>query len=292
MALVNSVKAEPDFAWVEPAYKGYDAYYGRDITGYLQNTNWTFSMSYTYYGMPQFNISAIRIYFDWGKNYTHRYSPPLALKNGQTRLFTISNMTPPVEETSELWEHSYYVHIDNVNSTVAPMRELFSVSAYSGDYFAVLSEDHLACLNLWYKYGMMFGDSLPMSAAYSPFPFFANITATQVNMTRAIFEFQQGFAIFEAGVFGTARSHLERGDSYFNSALNVWLEKGTALEDAGLAHLNSETNYNNALADGTRKQADASMVNSYGWVLFGLGWTFIGIGLIIYGIRKPKTTPS
>jgi hypothetical protein len=27
-----------------------------------------------------------------------------------------------------------------------------------------------------------------------------------------------------------------------------------------------------------------------GYVIFGLGWVFIGIGVIIYSIRKPKST--
>lgn len=47
---------------------------------------------------------------------------------------------------------------------------------------------------------------------------------------------------------------------------------------------NAEANYYNALVDFT-------LVNAYGWLLFGLGWVFIGIG-IIYGARKPKAAQS
>jgi hypothetical protein len=199
-------------------------------------------------------------------------------------------MMPSTAEAPENFGHgySYYVYIHNVNGTGG---SLDPISGSYGSGFAVLSADHLACLNIWSKYSLIFGGIDGLSAAQSTpsFTFFTNITGVQINFTQAMMEFHEGMNIFEAGMYGAALTHLQHADSYFSAALNTWATRGTALEDAGLAHLASETAYNNALADGTRKQADASMMNAYGWVLFGLGWTFIGIGLIIYGIRRPKT---
>jgi len=287
--LVTQVRAQPStwsFAWVEPAYKGYDTYYGSYIIAYLEGTYWNFSLRYTNWDWAArtINVSAIRIYFDWGKNYTHKFSAPISIKYGETRTWTISNMTPSVEDAGELWTHEYQIYVHHVNSTGHEQELIYGPS---GEEFAVLSTDHLACLNIWMKYSMFFGSGPTLMSDGSPF--FTNVTAAQVNFTQAMLEFQLGAQIFEAGVFGDARSHLERGDSYFNSALAAWSQRGTAMEDAATAHLNSETNYNNALADATKKQADSSMVNSIGWLLFGLGWVFIGFGIIIYGARKPKT---
>jgi hypothetical protein len=56
-----------------------------------------------------------------------------------------------------------------------------------------------------------------------------------------------------------------------------------------MAHVDSETNYNNAPADATGKQVDSSMVNAIGWLLFGSGWVFIVFGIMVYGAKKPKT---
>jgi len=56
----------------------YDTFYPYDtIVGYLEETDWTFTMSWTNFGSIPLNVSAIRIYFDWGKNYTHSLSTPL-----------------------------------------------------------------------------------------------------------------------------------------------------------------------------------------------------------------------
>jgi len=287
MALIAPVKA-PDgypFGWVEPAYVGEDLYYDEYIVGYLQGTNWNLSLSYTnYYGYPV-NISTVRVYFDWGKNYTYRFATPVQLMPGETKVFSAYNVTPSIAEASELWTHWYDIWLDNVNSTQAPYEELYPIYINYGYSFAVLSADHLACLNLWAKYGMFFwyydGPYVTQPQMYPFVPFYTNISQVQVLITQAFFEFIQGFQIFQAGVFGTAKTHLQAGENLINEALSVWSDRGTAMEDAAMNLQTAQANYYNALGDSSR-------MNAYGWFLFGLGWVFIGIGIIIYGFRKPK----
>lgn len=284
VALVTTVDAQPSthFAWIEPSYSGYDQYYRDTIVGYLTGVTWNFSLSWTnYYGDP-INVSAIRVYFDWGKNYTHTFSPPIQMMPDTVQVFNIGETTPAVAEAPELWTHYYWVYIHHVNSTTGPTSEPWTIpTVASGDNFAVLSEDHFECLNLYTKYSMMFGALSAMQV--SDFP--TDITAAQINFTMAQMEFEVGSEVFSAGMFGSAKTHLQRGDTYFNDAMNSWATKGTAIEDAALANTKSETNYNNALAN-------SSLVNAYGWLLFGLGWTFIGLGAIIYGMKKPKAAAS
>ncbi|RJS82439.1 hypothetical protein CW707_01065, partial [Candidatus Bathyarchaeota archaeon] len=70
LAFAPAVKApngHPPFGWIEPDYVGYDPYYDEYIVGYLEGTYWNLSMSWTNDGANPINISAIRIYFDWGK---------------------------------------------------------------------------------------------------------------------------------------------------------------------------------------------------------------------------------
>lgn len=282
-----SLVGEP--AWVEPAYVGQDNYYGEYIVGYLTGTYWNFSFSWVNdYGDPQ-NISAARMYFDWGQNYTYSYSTPLMIMPGMTQTWTISNMTPPIADAPELWTHDYYLYLDRVNSTAAPYGPLSSFSVTHGHNFAVLSTDHLACLNIWFRLGtFMFDGPMVTMQQTSTLP---SITRVQILMMQASMEFQQGMNIFDAGVFGTAKTHLQSAESLFNDALTAWDEKGTAMEDAELNATLAQTNYYNAQADATRKTADASIVNAYGWLFFGIGWTFIGIGIIVYGLRRPKIAP-
>lgn len=124
MALTTSVKAPngSHFRWVNPAYMEPDMFYDT-IVGYLEET-WTFTTSWTNFGSIPLNVSAIRIYFDWGKNYTHNFSTPLQIMPGNTEIFQISNMTPSTEEAPELWTHEYIVYIDSVNSTSPPYENL------------------------------------------------------------------------------------------------------------------------------------------------------------------------
>lgn len=290
MALTTSVKAPngSHFRWVNPAYMGPDMFYDTSypyntIVGYLEKTNWTFTASWTNFDSDPLNVSAIRIYFDWGKNYTHSFSTPLQIMPGNTKIFQISNMTPSTEEAPELWTHEYIVYIDSVNSTSPPYENLSPIGIYGDNDFAVLSADHLECLKIFTKFGMFassMGGGWPPVMTEMP-----NITETQVLFTKLYMKLMQGMQYYQMGLFGTAKSHLQDADAFMAEALTAWNTTGTAIEDADMGRKNAEANYYNGLANST-------LVNAYGWLLFGLGWVFIGIGIIIYGARKPKATQS
>jgi hypothetical protein len=284
------------FRWIEPAFVGEDPSLDYDtIVGYVEGTNWNFTMSWTNYYSYRINVSAIRVYFSWGKNYTYTYSPPISIDNGQTQLFTVYNVTPPVAETSELWRQSYYVYIHHVNSTTAPYSEVPMISpiyVHFGSDFAVLSADHLECLKMWAKlYGKISTDSVMLTQS-TQYVSASSITAVQVLMEKAAMEFDLGLSILEAGVFGQAKTHFDNANSMYTEALNTWDTRGTAMEDAELNSTNAYTAYYNAQADAVKTAANASLVNAYGWLLFGLGWVFLGIGVIIYGMKRPKPPPA
>jgi hypothetical protein len=271
LALVAPARAlPPNPYWVEPAYKGWDPYYGMNITGYLTGTNWTFTFSWTNPNDYQINVTALRMYFSWGRNYTSAYSTTIPAD--AIRIFSFANTTPTLLDAPEqMGLYSYNVYVHNVNGTNA---ELTPLNPINGGSFAVLSQDHLACLNIWAKY-------------YTPpgvlreFPSGVNVTEAQVELMQAKLELAQGSQIFQAGVFDVAKTHLQAGDTYFTDALTAWDTNGTAIENADLAYKQAQTTYYTALGD-------ANKMNAYGWILFGLGWVFIGLGIIIYAARRPK----
>ena len=270
LALIAPARAlPPNPNWVEPAYKGWDPYYGMNITGYLTGTNWNFTFGWTNPNDYQINVTALRMYFSWGKNYTSAYLATIPA--GATRIFSFVNMTPTLLDAPEqMGLYSYSVYVHHVNSTNV---ELLPINPINGGSFAVLSADHLACLNVWAKY-------------YTPsgaraFPSGVNITHAQVELMQAKFELEQGIQFFQVGVFDAAKAHFQTGDAYFNDALATWNTGGTAIENADLAYKQAQTTYYTALGDANR-------MNAYGWILFGLGWVFIGLGIIIYAARKPK----
>jgi len=277
-ALTASIRASngSHFKWVNPAYAGPDMFYSPiypfvSIVGYLEGTRWNFSMSIKNDYPGPFNISAVRVEFEWGRNYTHRFSSPHRVLPGHTKIFHVSNMTPFIEDVPELWTYHYDVYIDRINDT--------SIEIYENDDFAILSEDHLECLRIFAKLGIF---SFPTDGELPPFiTDLPNVTETQVLLVRVSMRILQGMQHYQMGLFGQAESYLQDADVSLVEALSVWNMTGTAMEEAIIGRREAEGNYYNALAD-------SSLVNAYGWLFFGLGWILIGLGVIIYGARKPK----
>lgn len=298
LALATTARAAdgPPYGWVEPAFNGYDPYYDQapdyvtHIVGYEEGTNWNLVLTWTNYeAPPSINVSAIRVFFDWGKNYTYSFAAPIQVMRGMTQTFSVYNVTPSTAEASELWTHSYQIWIDHVNDTAPPFGNAGTIFFNSGSGFAVLSEDHLECLEIMSKYGSFLG---PVAMAQidgpSPVGFFPNITEAQVLLMQAMLEFSQGEQMFDAGIFSSARTHFDNGDALFTQALTVWNTKGSALEQADLDYKNAQGSYYAGQGQYYAALGEAAKTNAYGWVLFGVGWVFIGIGVIVYGYRRPK----
>jgi hypothetical protein len=277
------------YGWVAPAFTGYDSYYDQYITGYVEGTNWDLTISWTNPYFDPINVSAIRVLFDWGKNYTFGYTTPVQVGHGVTQVFTVYNVTPSTMDAPELWTHSYQIFLDHVNDTAPPFLEYSPITPFGpGSGFAVLSADHLDCLEVMAKYSFLVGPVGLQAQMVTPVGFFPNITEAQVLLMEAMLEFNQGDQLFNVGAFNQASAHFDNGDSLFTEALTVWKDKGSALEDADLAYKNGQANYYSGQGDYYIALGEASKTNAYGWVLFGIGWVFIGIGVIVYGYRRPK----
>ncbi len=274
------------FNWINPT-AGEDPYYDANVVAYQTGTWWNISLSIqnNYLTPPPpprinlpVNITAIRVYFDWGKWYNYTFSTPVYMEPFEVKVFNIGNVTPPLDEAPETWKHSYTVYVEYIpQGSTTPLTDW----TWSGNNFAAMSADHFTAFQLYNKLsGMMMGGGTPFMIT--------NVTEAQVLMIKAFLEFSLGEQSYGSGSFADAKTHLQNADNYFNAALDAWNERGTAFE-------NTMLEYYGALANATKKQADAELIqanaalnNSYGWIFFGLGWVLIGIGIIIYGAKKPK----
>jgi hypothetical protein len=276
-------------AWTNPTYRGYDDYHNQWVVAYEEGATWTVSaMIYNNYNPPgpateaQMNISTIIMWFEWGKNYTHRFTTPETLAPGETRIFTFSNMTPPTSEAPELWTYEYELIVEVVNATSGPLGFVFYWSWWNWDYdFAVYSSDHLETQQLRDKLETLFG----MGPMWLPM----NVTEAMVLYTQGYFEYQSGNQTHERGDFSAAKTYFENAEDLFNQALTVYEQKGTAIEDTNLSYKEALANATRDNAQANLVSANAALINSYAWMFFGIGWVLIGIGIIIYGARKPKT---
>ncbi len=273
-------------SWINPIYRGYDDFLGW-VVGYQEGTNWEVSVMIENDWWPppektQINISAIIMHFGWGKNYTHRYTTPEVLSYGETRIFTVSNMTPLTSEFPEYWTYDYRMYVEIANASSGPTEVVDTWAWWNWDYnFAIFSADHLEAQRLYDKLEMMFMGGPVMLP-------FLNISEAMVLFIQGYFEFQLGDQAHNVGDFSTAKTYYESADNLFNQALVVYEQKGTAMEDMTLNYKNSLTNATKDNAQANLILANASLINSYAWMFFGIGWILIGIGIIIYGARKAK----
>jgi hypothetical protein len=286
------------FAWTNSTI-GEDLYYGRTVVAYKEGTPWNMSLSvYNDYLTPPpppriylpINVTAIKVYFDWGEWYNHTFSPPVRMNTLEVKVFNIWNFTPSIAVASEAWVHTYYVYVEFIVEGEDVPRMDWS---WSGSNFAVMSEAHFECFKLYNKLRNIIEGitSMPL-----------NSTEARILLAKASIEYNLGRQYYTNGAFEDARIHFAYAETYMNEALVVGEERGIEFEDAMLAYYNAMAEYYNALANATLKQAEAELKqaeaqliqanaalnNSYGWIFFGVGWTLIGIGVIIYGFRKTR----
>jgi len=303
LVVTNHAKASIEhFAWTNPTISE-DLYYGRTVVAYKEGTRWNISISvYNDYLTPPppprvylpINITAIKVYFDWGEWYNCTFSPPVHMNPLEVKVFSIWNFTPSITVAPETWVHTYTVYVEYI----VEGEDVHRMDWYwSGSNFAVMSYWHFECFQLFNKLKNIIGGitSMPL-----------NSTEARILLAKASIEYNLGRQYYINGAFEDAKTHFAYAETYLNEALLVGEERGVAFEDAMLSYYNAMTKYYDALANATLKQAEAELKqadaglmqanaalnNSYGWIFFGLGWTLIGIGVIVYGFRKtriPKT---
>jgi len=263
------------------------------------------------------NVSRIKVWFDWGLNYTYTYSYPLPqVPDGEYRAFTISNTTASTTTASNMIPHIYTVYVEHAKNTST--RELAGTFSYDWDdvpgtdyKFAVYSADQRAAMNsrdrFWalvnaYDYDWAGSEAISLVA-------------------QAYFEYDRGYDYYDLGDFANAKTSYASAVSKFEQAIAAQDEWGASWDEVDLSDANAtatatltnananmklaeaaqteadaalvEANAAMVTANATRLQADAALMNAYGWYFIGIGfaigWSLMGIGIVIYAWRKPKT---
>lgn len=296
LARANSATASIEhFAWTNPTI-GEDLYYKGTVVAYKEGTPWNMSLSvYNDYLTPPppprinlpINVTAIKVYFDWGEWYNCTFSPPVHMNPLEVKVFNIWNFTPSIAVAPETWLHTYTVYVEYIVEGEDVRRMDWRLS---GSNFAVMSEVHFECFQLYNKLKNIIDrvTSMPL-----------NSTEARILLAKASIEYNLGRQYYANGAFEDAKTHFTYAETYLDEALTVGKERGVTFEDAMLSYYNAMVKYYDALANATVKQAEAGLIqanaalnNSYGWIFLGLGWILIGIGVIIFGIRKTRTPKS
>jgi len=253
--------------WVDTLLKNEtDSFLGSVSAGYQTGSTANLKINVYNHLTAKMNISAVYVSFDWGINYSsteanltqtliYRLSP------GMSHVFTITFTVPDTTVASNLMTHSYVIYVDDVNVVGT---KLHSNSPSYGSSFAVLSGNQATCI-----------ETKREISKYSGYGVFMTAEAKQLSLMASGAKTLADNA-YQKGNFGDAATNYQDSLSLYQDALG------------------NETSIISGFETSLKGMIDFSSgainMMGLGYVIFGLGWVFIGIGVIIYSIRKPKST--
>lgn len=267
-----------DYKWIGACYDSYDYFYDDYVVAYETGTTAKLVVDiYSHWWVKPpindyvpVNISAVKVGFDWGVNYTSTEcseASPVQIEPGERRVFAVTFTVPPTTTASNLVVHWYTIYVEHVNSTTGPKKIVDTDTEYN-DNFAVYSSDQADAQELAQK---LDDYEYPAPAAgvinyYRSDCFEARVLWEEGDNEEAL-----GDDFYNSGNFTSAKTHYENAQTKYNEALSILSSRGKELENADIT------------------SANAAMYEALAWVIFGIGIVFIGIGVIIYAVhKKPK----
>jgi hypothetical protein len=277
MRTVNA--AISNFNWIGAITRNnYDDFYGTSITAYAEGASAGLVVNvyndYGYYGTP-INVSAVKVGFDWGVNYTSSgcsIDNPFSVSAHQSQVFTINFTVPSASIASNLIVHSYTVYVEHVNSTAGNKR-IVDTWTQGGSGFVVFSADQADA----YNYKKQVETYPSYTSSYYSIPI---ITAKgRELMLKSNVARSMGSDAYMRGDFSKAKQYYKDSLDSIQQAWSNETEKWSTFE--------------NSIADLLRGGGNLLTFQGYAWLLFGIGFLFISIGALVYLLRKgtpPRTS--
>lgn len=213
----------------------------------------------------QMNISAVKVWFDWGINYTSteaNITNVYVIPTGTSHLFTVTFTVPDTTIASNLVKHSYKIYVEDVNATSGSKKQLNSNGPLDGSNFAVLSDAQATAI-----------ETNREIDKYSGYGMFITAKGRELSLiasgTRNL-----GYNAYQRGDFSGAAANYQEALKLYQYAWSNETDSVSGFEQA----------FKDLMISG---QGTLNMVG-LGYITFGIGWVFIGIGVIIYAVRKPK----
>jgi hypothetical protein len=264
-----------NYNWIGAVVRNsYDTFYGTTVTAYEEETaaNLVVNVYNEYSGTP-INVSAVKVGFDWGTNYTSSEcstDTPFVISSLQSHVFTINFTLPSTSFTSNLVVHSYTIYVEHVNSTSGNKR-IVGAWTQIGSGFAVFSSDQKNAYN--YRKEVEAYPSTPSGGIP-----FLTAEARELILRSSVAK-------------SVASDSYLRGD--FSSASNYYSDSLTFMQQAYSNETEKWSTFENALADILKGSGNLLTFQGYAWLLFGTGFLLVSIGVLVYLARKrpePKTS--
>jgi hypothetical protein len=262
-----------NYNWIPTVVRNqYDDFYGSLVTAYEENTSafLVVSVSNDYY-VGQLNVSAVKVGFDWGVNYTSsECSPdnPFGIASSQSHVFMINFTIPSALFASNLVTHRYTIYVESVNSTTGPKGIIIGWTT-SGIGFAVFSTDQAAANE--YKQQV---NAYPTSN-FNGIPF---LTANARQLLQ------------ESNVAKTlASDSYKRGD--FSKAAAYYKNSLDSIQQAWSNETSKWSTFEDAIASILQGGGNLLTMQGYAWLIFAVGFLIMSIGVLIFLARRRTPPP-
>jgi hypothetical protein len=255
--------------WIAPLVKNNsDAFLGYVEAGYVAGSTATLVVNVQNGLAFDMNVSAVKVWFDWGQNYSStdvNLTKIYSIDPGLSHVFTVVFTIPDITVATNLVTHNYKIYVDDVNSTTGVKGQLNTNFPYSGTYFAVFSTEQ----------------------------------ASAINTVRELNKYDTGFIPFitaqgrELSMLADGtRTEADRqyGNGDFTNAANTYQDALNMMQNAWGNETKVWTDYQNGFEGIVTGIPSMMTMMGIGYALFGLGFFFMGIGVIVWAARKPKTS--
>jgi len=285
VSITNTVKADIiSSRWLGYAYSDQDSFHRASVIAYEFNTTAILDITVfnDYVADKPVNISAVKVGFDWGQNYTSSQTSinnPYVIPWHESRVITVSFKIPSQTEVSNLYMYSYKVYLEHVNSTTGAKKIIGSETMFGGTNFVVYSADQVEAQ----KTKIIVQG---IQAMTSPSDF--NSTKARLLWMKAENETFVAGMLYGKGDFAGAKNHYMTALSLTNQALAAEEAKGGGFDDAQVRVLQAQAN---------SLEASANYLNGLSnmWVLIGVAAVLFALGYIIRGLgalRKPPVAST
>jgi len=263
--IVSPVEARlSSIMWLDPNYKGDDAYYGQSINAYLVGTE-AKALVTVYNDLGEKAYVTVRMQTDWeAANRTSTEIDKL-IKPGQSHTFEV--VVPIPTTVSNLVVHSYTIYISYYKS---PGGDLIRTRSYYYSNLAVYSQDQADAqdyrtqVETWRN-------------AYSPTFYLFTVSAKANELwIKGATEKALGDRNYEYGDFENAKTHYELALNYTLESLKYDTETGQSFEDNLLGIMES--------------LRSLFGLQGWSWIIAAMGFFFMGIGVVVYLVRRSKPT--
>ena len=268
-----------NWKWMGYTFHGYDSFHGTTVYAYEYNSTAVLSVTIhnDYVTDKNLNISALKVWMDWGTNYTSTMTTmdkPYVIPWHENRVIPIEFKVPSSNVVSNKAVYAYTIFLEYVNATTGPKKIIGGDKEFAGLDFVVYSNDQVEAQKT-----MIIVDEMLDTTDSDDF----NSTKAKIWWIKAENETFVAETSYNRGDFGNAKTHYQNALLMINEAFSAEEAKGGGFDDAQVDLLKAQ-------AESMRASASYLTGLSNMWVLIGVAAVLFAIGYIIRGLgalRKP-----